>query len=121
MGLVAAKSSCAKSMTVTSPQIIPGYNWWVKLIQASECGSGLEQSLSTQLWPFEHISFICLVLREEGACQIPSISEAVLCLGWSGLGRKCCLQGGLLGEMGGECLDSAVSLQMGWGGSSYRP
>jgi hypothetical protein len=84
-GLVAAKSSRAESTTVASPHIIPGYNWWVKLIQASKCGSGLEQSLSTQLWPFEHISFICLVPRDEGVCQIPSLSEAVV-FGMVGMG-----------------------------------
>ena len=77
-GLVAAKNSRGESTTVASPHVIPGYNWWVKLIQASECGSGLDRSLSTQLWTFEHISFTCFAPCEEGECQIPSVSEAVV-------------------------------------------
>ncbi len=84
-GLVAAKKSCAESTTVASPHVIPGYNWWVKLVQASECESGLGQSLSTQLWPFKHISFTCLVPCEAGDCQIPSVSEAVV-FGMVGMG-----------------------------------
>ena len=86
-GLVAAKSSRAESTTVASPHVIPGYNWWVKLVQASECGSGLDRSLSTQLWPFKHISFTCLVPREAGDCQIPSVSEAVV-FGMVGMGAQ---------------------------------
>ncbi len=50
----------------------------MKLIHASDGGSGREWSLSAHIIPFWHISFICFVPLDEGPNQMPSISIASL-------------------------------------------
>ncbi len=75
-GQVASYNSCKDSMTGERPHAIPEYNWRLTLIHASKCVRGHMCSLSAQMCPFQHISRMCFVPRDEVQNQIPNIQVA---------------------------------------------